>query len=333
MASIILIILILSILIFGHELTRFLVARRFGFRTPVFGFGMPYGPYLVIGKKWETEFRISLLLFGAYVSIPELSSEKRSKTAGPDPRSGQFSKFRVWQRAIVVLAGMGFYVVSAWLLLLASANIAGTPKMSIVVHKLSSENHIAANAGVKPGDYIIALDSKQVSNPTDVVCYLSSHSDVAVTVHIQRQDKLIDLSITPNAVGKVGMSLLAGGPCEYKKTAFPDSCGFATQELCALTTNIVRETGMFLINKYSMQSSGNEDQAKKHGVIAIIKFGADIIAQDWRQLPHFLAMLSIDLALINLAPWPGFGGSHLLAILIDAARENPLIKQFFPTGH
>ena len=66
MFGIAIVILIVSVLIVGHELGHFLVARLFGLQTPVFGLGLPYGPSWVIAQKWDTQLRIHLLLFGAY---------------------------------------------------------------------------------------------------------------------------------------------------------------------------------------------------------------------------------------------------------------------------
>lgn len=70
---------VLTILVIVHECGHFLVARYFGFQTPIFGFGLPFfGPYWTIGHKWGTEFRIHALLIGGYVAIPELGDESSS---------------------------------------------------------------------------------------------------------------------------------------------------------------------------------------------------------------------------------------------------------------
>ena len=66
---------ILSTLIIVHECGHFLVARFFGFQTPVFGFGLPFGPSWTVGKRWNTEFRIHSCMLGGYVAIPELGDE------------------------------------------------------------------------------------------------------------------------------------------------------------------------------------------------------------------------------------------------------------------
>jgi len=74
---------ILSILIIVHEFGHFSVARLFGFQTPVFGFGLPFGPSWIIGRRWDTEFRIHAFLMGGYVAIPELGDESQCLLTAP----------------------------------------------------------------------------------------------------------------------------------------------------------------------------------------------------------------------------------------------------------
>src|SRR3984957_5734910 len=95
---------ILSVLIIVHECGHFSVARLFGFQTPVFGFGLPFGPHWTIGRKWGTEFRIHALLLGGFVLIPELGDES-SIQENLSIELKPFRKFPIWQRALVAFAG------------------------------------------------------------------------------------------------------------------------------------------------------------------------------------------------------------------------------------
>ncbi|MBY0552171.1 MAG: site-2 protease family protein [Candidatus Obscuribacterales bacterium] len=321
MIGVLLILLILFLMIVGHELAHFLVARLFGFQTPVFGMGLPFGPHWTIGRGGNTQLRIHPLLIGAYSVIPELDPEPTSEDGSPSPLPKPFSKFSLWKRLTVVIAGIAFYVLFAWLALLVSFNVSGIAKTQVVVQALSSTNPVATNAGVKAGDTIISIDSQQVSTPDDFTSYLRSHPAAAVTVHIQRQAQPLDIAMTPNADGKVGMSLIAT-TSGYQSVAPSDCLGLATEKLCSLTTGMFEGMGAMLGSVSQPQPGGTETRV--HGIVAIIKIGADIINQDWRQLPLFVAMFSIGMAIVNLMPWPGFDGSHFLAILINAVRGRPL---------
>ncbi|PWU02838.1 MAG: hypothetical protein C5B53_01135 [Candidatus Melainabacteria bacterium] len=321
MTGVLLLILILSGLIIGHELTHYFVARLFGFQTPVFGLGLPVGPYLEIGRKWDTQFRVHPLLLGAYVTIPELDPVDPGDSS--NSLSKPFTNFPVWQRLIVVLAGIGFYLACAWVALFFSLGVAGAPNTRIVVHSLSPQIPIAANAGIKPGDSIIALDSLKVSTIDDVLSYLHAHPSTSITIHLLRQDQPIAVSITPDASGKVGMSIDRENTSGYTRVAPLDALSQASQQCCTLTAGIFTATGMGLVNMLHPQTE-KESQIKLKNIVAIIYMGAATYAQDWRLLPWFVAMLCIDLAIVNIFPWPGFDGSHLLAILTNTARGKPL---------
>jgi regulator of sigma E protease len=329
MLGILLMVSILSVLIVGHELAHFWVARLFGLQTPVFGFGLPFGPYWTIAKIGDTQFRIHLLLFGAYISIPELDPEVGQEDDTTSPLPKPFSKFPLWQRVLVVLAGIGFYVVIAWMLLFGSIIVNGTPQNVVVVRALSQENLIATNAGIKAEDHVIAVDSQQVSNTNDVISYLRSHPSTSVVFHVQRQAQPLDISMTTDAGGRVGMSITTVSASTYQRVPLTDSFGLTTQRLCAMTAHIFGATDTVVSSMLRSRPTEGENQYKVLGVLATSQFMADLIAKDWRVLPSYVVWLSIDMALMNLIPWPGFDASHLLAILINAARGKPLPKAGF----
>ena len=99
---------ILSILIIVHECGHFLVARFFGFQTPVFGFGLPFGPYVAIGRRWNTEFRIYALVLGGFVAIPELGDESAVSEEVFGLKLNPFKKFPIWQRMLVAVCRRHF---------------------------------------------------------------------------------------------------------------------------------------------------------------------------------------------------------------------------------
>ena len=109
---------ILSVLIIVHECGHFLVARFFGFQTPVFGLGLPFGPSISLGKRWNTEFRIHAAFLGGYVAIPELGDETNAAEDVFGIKLKPFKKFPIWQRALVAVAGVTFNVIFAYLLML-----------------------------------------------------------------------------------------------------------------------------------------------------------------------------------------------------------------------
>lgn len=211
---------ILSILIIVHEFGHFIVARLFGFQTPVCGFGLPFfGPHWIIARKWGIEFRLHALLLGGYVAIPELGDESK-QDSGLDVPLQPFKKFPIWQRILVAFAGPAFNVIFAYFVMIGMLTFLGEPTQSTSVYSLVKENPIASQAGVLPGDEVLSINDQSVSSPSDAVKILQGHKDELVQLHIKRtisgQSQNMNLSMRTSSAGKVGMALV-GGAVTYRK--------------------------------------------------------------------------------------------------------------------
>jgi len=342
--AVLLMLAILTILIIVHECGHFSVARLFGFQTPIFGFGLPlFGPYWTIGHKWGTEFRIHALLLGGYVAIPELGDESSSnKELEESGYSGvqlkPFKKFPIWQRALVAFAGVGFNIIFAYFVMIAMLAILGEPVQATIVHSLIKENPIAAQAGILPGDQIMTIDDQFVGSPSEAVKILHGHKNEAVKINIKRKvadkSESLILSMTTNLDGKVGMALIGKGPVTYHKLEDKDDniAWLAAKKLWFLTGSMIDALGQMFTGMYASIFSGGKNASGQvvpgfqdiHGILAVIKIGADIARQDWSQLFLFTILISLDLAIINLMPWPGLDGSHLAFMAVEAVRGKPM---------
>jgi membrane-associated protease RseP (regulator of RpoE activity) len=323
---------ILSVLIIVHECGHFSVARFFGFQTPVFGFGLPFGPHWVVGKKWNTEFRIHACLLGGYVAIPELGDESAASQDAFGVPLQPFRKFPIWQRALVAFAGVGFNILFAYLVMLVMFLSLGQQSQPTVVTKLIPADSIAAKAGIKENDTIVAINDKPVSSTDETVAALSSHKSELVHVQILRDAKPMTIDVTTNEKGKVGMQLEGKGPATYKKIEgnFFDVARQAAVRLWSLTYSMMSALGQMVEGLMG----GGPDKATPghpkvgfgdlHGVLAVVKIGADIAQQDWSQLFLFTILISMDLAIINLLPWPALDGGHLAFMTFEAVRGRPM---------
>jgi membrane-associated protease RseP (regulator of RpoE activity) len=319
---------ILSVLIIVHECGHFSVARFFGFQTPVFGFGLPFGPCWVVGKKWGTEFRVHACLLGGYVAIPELGDESNQDAFGVPLKP--FRKFPIWQRALVAFAGVGFNILFAYFITIVMLVTLGVPTHTTLVNGLYNKNPIAAQAGIKPGDEIVSIDNTDINGSDDVISYLTSRKSTPVKVNILRDKKPLTIEMTTNSEGKVGMTLEDKGPASYKKvTGSPlEVAGLALNRLWKWTYMMIDNLGQMFQGIFS----GGKSAAGKpavglqdlHGVLAVIKIGSDIAQQDWSQLFIFTIMISMDLAIINLVPWPALDGGHLAFMIVEALRGRPM---------
>ncbi|MBY0548146.1 MAG: RIP metalloprotease RseP [Candidatus Obscuribacterales bacterium] len=398
---------ILSSLIIVHEFGHWSVARFFGFQTPIFGFGLPFGPTWSLGKKWDTEFKIHACLVGGYVAIPELGDESNATQEHFGVQLKPFKKFPVWQRMLVAFAGVNNNIIFAWLVMFIMLMTLGVPKQDVVVHNLPAANPIAKQAGVQQGDRIVAIDRKKMAGVDDVIQYLGKHKKETVVLHIFRPDpvepatksdagkekdsaatssatdtpketstdtstaatpgtasdtgigtstakqseeeeeddftkdtasipgKNVDITVTTNADGKVGMALVGKGKMTYQKLdGSPlDIAVMSAQKLWGLTTSMLDAMGMMVQGIFSGGGGGQTATGQPapkmgiddlHGVLAVVKIGADIAQQDWTQLFMFTIMISMDLAIINLVPWPALDGGHLAFMLVELLTGRPM---------
>ena len=162
--SILIMILLLSLLILVHEIGHYLAARAFGIRVEKFGFGLPVGPTLFKTKCGETEILVHAFLLGGYVSFPD--DEKDSDL--PADSSERFINKPIWQRAVVVSAGVVANVVCAILLVIFVA--AWTKQLpsgdyEIYTGSISApQNASIWDSGLQIGDRILSANNCKINN-------------------------------------------------------------------------------------------------------------------------------------------------------------------------
>ncbi len=350
---------ILSVLIIVHECGHFLVARFFGFQTPVFGFGLPFGPSFTVGKKWGTEFKIHACLLGGYVAIPELGDESNADAFGPPEHP--FRKFPIWQRALVAVAGVTFNVIFAYFVCLVMVVSMGDPVTRVVAGNcLEKQNPIAKNAGFMPGDILVSIDGTNVTGQSDTISMIKSHKNIPMKVAIRRPApgtakdltevdphsvseaeylkqenamQLLTLNMTPNDKGAIGLELGEKYPYFKKIDGNPiEIASYAAVKLVDLTRSMLDALGQMVQGLMQGMTGGKKAAGAApavgigdlHGVLAVVVFGADVAQQDWSKLFLFTIMISMDLAIINLLPWPALDGGHLAFMCYEAIRGKPM---------
>lgn len=314
MLSILAFFFVLGVLVFVHELGHFIVAKMVKVRVEVFsiGFGKPLWSF----KKGDTEYRISMIPFGGYV-----------KPAGENPdeeRKGEpweFLSKTVGERAAIIVAGPVFNYICAFLLLILVYFI-GVPNLTSTIGMVK-ENYPAAAAGLKENDKVISIDGKQVKFWDDLSAAIHEKTEQKpVEIQVQRQGQMVAVFVIPKVetiktlLGEDKKIALIGiGPSdkvEVVKYGFAGSIAEAGKQ-------VVFRTKMIFFALYQM-ASGKISPREVAGPVGIFQITGRAAQLGFIYLLDLMALLSINLAIINLFPIPVLDGGHLFFLAWEKIR-------------
>ena len=313
-------IFVLGILIFIHELGHFLLAKRVGIRVDQFSLGFP--PHLFKRKWGGTEYCIGVIPLGGYVKMAgENPGEERS--GSPD----EFMSKTVGQRAAVIFAGPFMNYLLAIALLIGIAWLAGRPVFDttrVLVGKVEKDTP-AAKAGLQTGDQIIAINGEAVANFDSAAAKITPHIDAPITVtwihagDTVRREMVTEAQPRPNArggidtVGVIGFTQKAVGT-ERVGLLTGMRHGFVeAHQLVWFTVKFVKQ---LITAEVSVKMVG--------GPVFIARESGRQAQQGAANLFYFMALLSVNLAVLNILPIPVLDGGHLLFLAIERLKGSPL---------
>jgi len=326
----------LMLLILIHEFGHWIVARTLGFSTPVFsiGFGKPY---LVIGRKWGTEFRVTPWLLGGYVAIPELGDESSAKefmAAHGFDTSGYTYKFHpVWKRTLVAIAGVAMNVLFALVVTFGLLAAVGKPYADVKDVFISDVNAnpavtIARDAGLQSNDVIVAVDGQAVKSPNALVKLVTAHKGTPAVLTVQRPGESAPRTITvvPNADGKIGIAIGAHQELKFEKVGVGQAAGQSVTYNVDLAKQMLKGLGM-LLHIVPKPADLPDAATEVHGIVAIVQIGATALGFGPYIFIDFLVRISMMLAVMNILPVPLLDGGYLLFFGLEKLRGKPLSKQ------
>lgn len=334
--SIIIFILVLVALIVVHEFGHFVVAKLSGMRVDEFGIGYP--PRAWGFRKGETEYTLNWLPFGGFVKIFGEDMEEKLPGALPTTESRAFSSRPRILQALTLVAGIAMNLLFAYVLITATL-LMGTPR-ALAPEELASATNIsvaiagvlpdspAANAGLMAGDYLKSAtvgDSQwEGSDVASFTAFVAQNTEL-ITISVLRGDSLQTLSATPQ-VGIVpsdqtrpalGVQLAVVG-------VVPVSLLEAPLEGAVLTWEVTKQTAIALVQFFSSIFMLTADLSQVSGPIGIAGAVGNASSQGLASLLTITALISINLALINILPIPALDGGRLLFVLIESITRKPL---------
>ena len=320
--------IVLTVLVFVHELGHYLIARRNGVRVEIFSIG--FGPELFgFTDRSGTRWKFSAVPFGGYVKMfgdasAASTPSEALKTMTPEERKVSFQHKKLGQRAAVVAAGPVANYIFAILILLGLFATAGEPYTAPVVGGIEPGT-AAAEAGLLPGDRILEVDGSSIERFEDITRIVQLRPGQKMPIVVNRGGQTITVSATPRLSvqtdnfgneHRVGLLGIKSGNREFRQLD-PATAGWrAVVETANLTTSMLEAIGQMVV--------GLRDAEEIGGPIAIAKMSGDVAQLGINQLLWFMAVLSINLGMINLFPIPMLDGGHLLFYAIEAVRGRPL---------
>ena len=342
--NLIIFILILGILIFIHELGHFLCAKLFKIRVDEFGFGYPPRMF-TIGHYRETKITMNWIPFGGFVKIfgesnndTELNPEDKKVSLVYKPR---------WQQVLVMLGGVFFNIIFAWMLF-SGLSMSGvttsienipsgyTPSdTQLLISGVMGESP-ADNAGLISGDeikeYFNSLETVTVTNQgiSDIATFINKTGEMEDTINfvILRENKLKVINVEPkenfinNNYG-IGINAHRVGQL---KLSFHQALLWGAKNTIAFTGAIFEGFWQLITGKISTDNVS--------GPVGIVKQVGEASKIGISYLVGFTALLSINLAVLNLIPFPALDGGRVCIIAIESIiqkRLKPIIVAWINT--
>lgn len=320
--------LVLGPLVVLHELGHYLVGRWFGVRADAFSIG--FGKELL---GWTdsrgTRWKLSALPLGGYVqfagdmnaaSIPDPALAD----APPEELKGTFQAAKLWQRALIVLAGPLTNLLVAIGIFAAFAMAYGVPVASPVVGGFS-EHSAAKAAGMRVGDRITAINGDKIRSFGDIVEHVVIYPGRTVTVTAERGGQTYSMQVTlaldiekDQFGNEMRRGLLGISPAELEYTR--------VGPVAALTAGVDQSIEVMRMMAVGLQQivTGERSVREMGGPLKIAKFSGERLSLGWPEFTAFAALISINLAFINLLPIPALDGGHLAFYAAEAVRRRPL---------
>ena len=312
-------IIVLGVLIFVHELGHFLACK--GFRVGVLTFSLGFGPKLLGRKVGETQYQVSAVPLGGYV---KMIGEEPGEKLPPELLPKSFSAAPVRRRLGIVFAGPLFNFLFA-VVAFAVAFVVGLPSLLPEVGEVTPD-FPAFQAGLRPGDRILEINGSPVKRFEDLAKVIHESSDRPIQLKVEREQKAFSVSVTPQVstqknifgddvhVGLIGIK--PSGNTFIERTDPFTAVYRAVLQSWRVTELTVLSIYKIIEGKISAKTIG--------GPILIAQLAGQQARAGLLNLVIFMAVISINLVILNILPIPVLDGWHLLIFLLEGVIGRPV---------
>ncbi|WP_238882584.1 RIP metalloprotease RseP [Clostridium sp. YIM B02551] len=311
---IILAILAFSVLIIVHELGHFIMAKVNGVRVDEFSIG--FGPRIIGVKIGETDYCLRILPFGGRVAM--LGEEGSDDEAEGVDYSRSLNAKHPLRKISIIIAGVAMnYLLAIIIFLVMALNLGITlPEIKEVI-----PNSAAEQVGLKQGDKFLKIDDVNILTSDDVTVAVAMSKGSEMKVRVQSGSEIKDLSLTPKLNKDTGSYQIGFYFNGIEKPSFGQSVTYSMKE----TVSLVKQTFLGFKQIFSGKANLKTDVG---GPVTIIKMsGAAAKAGIWNLL-FFVALISVNLAVLNLLPFPALDGGWAFFILIELITGKKIPPRF-----
>ncbi len=359
---------VLAVLVLSHEFGHFIVARASGMKVYEFGFGFPPRVVgfqwqknangknklkLIWGKKKEasvydeldgipkqnedeggTVYSLNLIPLGGFVQIKGENGDEQ----GTD----SFGAKSFWKKAATLSAGVAMNIILAFILISAGF-IMGLPQSTdnlptgVTVKNRQLEiieamaGKPAAVAGLQAGDVVVSLDNLQSPTVAEMQNYIDAHKNQDINVTVTRDGATIEKKIHPFVYSDTGKGGLGVGLVETGLVSYPwyKALYYGFMMTGFYLKEIVLSFYFLIAGLFAGQAPGEA----LSGPVGIAVMTGQVARLGFSYLLNFTALLSLNLAVINILPIPALDGGRLLFLIINKIKRKPMAQKYEQIAH
>jgi regulator of sigma E protease len=343
-------VLVFGAVIFVHELGHFLAAKITGVYAPRFSIG--FGPALWHHRWGETEYRLAVFPFGGYVRMASRDDESTAMiegggekapapgTEGPDwdpnamipfgpkpiPENRWFESKPLYQRLFIMLAGVTMNVVLAYVVLFGVFATYGKPGMPHAVVDTVLANTPAAQAGLARHDSIVAIGGIPVHTALEAQQHLQPAAGKPLSIDLARGGQRLTVVITPAAVVDTDPETHATRTIGKVGIGFPPPPmePMPIMQAVTLAGEKTGEIGVMIVGSVADLFTGKISLKTLSGPVGITKYSIQAARSGFENLLLLIAVLSVNLAILNLLPIPILDGGQIIVNVVESVRGQPL---------
>lgn len=318
-----------ALLIFGaviaiHEFGHFAMAKLCGVQVNEFSIGM--GPALIKTYRKGTQYTLRLLPVGGFVALEGEESPESTQAEGGNEdaapaippevlaqRTGKpLNEAAVWQRMLVMAAGAVMNFVLGFVVLLLLISLRSEPITSKVIYAVE-DNALCGQTGLQAGDEIVAVNGRHCFVANDMLYELMRTESYRAAFTVRRDGKLVELpdvqfGTWQDAQGQTHMTL-----------------GFTVYGLKKTPKNVLKEAansviyyGRIIYTSLADLLRGRESINDLSGPVGIVTAIGQAASYGWEDVFELLALITINLGVLNLLPFPALDGGKIVFLLIEA---------------